>query len=506
MVSKKIIFLGLSLFGTVGYAQDSQKVKNESFIDRTSLYDVSLRRMNNLSSLKPSYFSQDYTSVQVGYDYSSKKNYDWQEGSGSQDFTFQSETYQILNNDITVWGNAHFKSIKLKGIRFNENLDYAQVYPYFLADSLGGDLIQESYYFGGGLAKRINKWTLGIEGYLTANQGYRQVDPRPLNKSTLIDLQGSLGRQLGDNYSLSMAIDYTFYKQTSRLSFVSLLGRPLIFNLNGPGAYNNLLTGMGPSGASNALAYYENNKLKFTFILSPKKSGLFSKWSIEQRTGEKFTNHSNESINFWTDEQLNIDLGYHKQLDSWYWHAMGAWNSRRMKGADGLFTTINSSGSGGYNKIADRSSYRYFSDSYQATLLVGSPSRWNTQLQVSYKENQEQYISPFRNMERPPLDISFSAQYFIKHKKNILETTVQIAKRTLTNQDFNFSNVNLSSEIGQLLANNWDYKVAKPIFADIQLQYLINLNNGIAPFVKLNAGYMSEVEQSKFALHLGINF
>ena len=506
MLSKKYIFLGCCISSLAGYAQDSLSVKNDVFIEKHAINSVFYRETNNLSSLKLRHYSQNYTTVQFGYDQYSKKKYDWQEGSGERDLTFQSETHQILNNDLAVWGKAHFKSKQLKDIRFNENLDYNQIYPYFLADSVGGDLQMESYNFGGGLAKSLDKWVIGIEGYLTANQGYRKIDPRPLNKSTTIDLRGSVSRDVGNDYTLSLGIDYEFYKQTSRLSFVSLLGRPLIFNLNGLGVFSNLLTGMGPSGSSQALAYYENNTLRGTLIWSPKKSGVFAKGIIAQRVGDKYTNHSNESINFFTDEQFQVDLGYIKQYDTWYWKAMSSWNSRRMSGADGLFSTVSSSASGGYEKFADRSSYRYFADRYVGTLLFGTSNIWNAQVEVAYQEHQEQYISPFRNMSWSPLDISLTAQYFYQHHNNRLETTVQVAKRTIHDANYSFSNVNLASEIGHLLNNNWDYRISKPIFAEMQLQYLINLNNGKMPFVKLNAGYASEVELSKFALHVGLNF
>ncbi len=506
MLSKKYIFLGFCISNLAGYAQDSLSVKNDVFIERNSIDRVLYREMNNLSSLKPRYFSQNYTSVQIGYNQHSKKKYDWQEGSGQQDLTFQSETHQILTNDLTVWGKAHFKSIQSKDIRFNENLDYRQIYPYFLADTVGGDLKVESYHFGGGLAKSFDKWVLGVEGYLTANQGYRKIDPRPLNKSTTIDVKGSVSRDLGLDHTLSLGVDYEFYKQTSRLSFVSLLGRPLIFNLNGPGVYSNLLTGMGPSGSSQALAYYENTTLRGTLLWSPKNSGFYAKGIVEQRVGDKYTNHTNEAINFFTDEQLQVDLGYIQQYNNWYWKAVGTWNSRRMSGADGLFNTVSTSAAGGYEKFADRSSYRYFSDRYAGTLLFGSSNIWNAQVEVAYQELQEQYISPFRNMSWSPLDISLTAQYFYHHRNHILETTVQVANRSIHHAYYTFTNVNLESEIGNLLNNNWDYRISKPIFAEMQLQYLINLNNGKKPFVKLNAGYASEVELSRFALHLGLNF
>lgn len=505
MVHKKIIWLGLSMCISIGYAQDTLRMEPAKYIAGNTIYDLSNRQLLNVSALKPSYYTDNYTRVQVGYTSLTKQKYDWQEGSGNKNLNFYSETYQHLSNGLTVWGDAHFKSIKQQNVSYNENLDYNKVYPYFVADTVGGDLKQESYHFGGGLAKSWSKWTLAGEGYLTANQGYRQVDPRPLNKSTDIELQGAVSRSIGGEYILSAAVDYEYYKQTSRLYFVSELGRPLILNMNGPAVYNNLLTGMGGSSSS-ALGYYVNNTLAATLILKPRQSGFYAKGKVMQRTGEKFSNHTNESINFWTDEQLGIDAGYMHQQGSWYWRAIASWQVRRMMGADGLFTTETSSSSGGYNKIADRSSYRYFSDRYAANFEVGDIAKWQAQLQVAYHKEQEQYISPYRNMEWSPLDISFSAQYFIKGKKNHFTPSIQVAKRSINNQDYSFSNVNFESGLGQLLMNNWEYRLVKPIFAQAQLLYLINLNNGMSPFVKINAGYATEVEMKKFELHLGINF
>ena len=78
-----------------------------------------------------------------------------QEGRGNQNFTVHSETYQKLPKGLTLWGNAYYSSQRLYNVKFNETADYNIVYPYVMADSIGGDMKAETYAFTGGIAKEI---------------------------------------------------------------------------------------------------------------------------------------------------------------------------------------------------------------------------------------------------------------------------------------------------------------------------------------------------------------
>ncbi|MGN6510957.1 MAG: DUF6850 family outer membrane beta-barrel protein, partial [Chitinophaga sp.] len=178
-----------------------------------------------------------------------------QEGSGRQQLNVHSETYLRGKNNTTLWGKAYYINEKLFKVQFNESSDYDLVYPYVMADTVGGDLNSETYAFSGGLAKGVGKYQLGLQAGFKGEQSYRNRDPRPKNISTALDLKIAASRKLGGKYLLALDLSGTKYNQANRLEFVSEIGEPLVYHDAGLGAYNEFLAGARMSANYNGLIY-----------------------------------------------------------------------------------------------------------------------------------------------------------------------------------------------------------------------------------------------------------
>ena len=106
----------------------------------------------------------------------------------------------------------------LRNVRWNSTSDYRLLYPYILADSIGGDLKQEQYHFYGGYTRMDGRFNYGITAGYRASQAYRQVDPRPRNITAELSADLSAGYRSG-TYVLGVAGGIRTYKQQQSVDF-----------------------------------------------------------------------------------------------------------------------------------------------------------------------------------------------------------------------------------------------------------------------------------------------
>ena len=110
-----------------------------------------------------------------------------------------------LSDRTRLWGNARYTTGKETGVVWNETADFELLYPYVMADSIGGDLSLQEYAFTGGYSGRARKFTWGIEGSYRAALEYRNRDPRPKNIVSDLDFAGGGSVRL-DKYVVGISI------------------------------------------------------------------------------------------------------------------------------------------------------------------------------------------------------------------------------------------------------------------------------------------------------------
>ena len=139
-------------------------------------------------------------------------------GDGALDGGFYAESFRRLDDRSVVWADARYVRGNRRNVRWNSTADYLLLYPYVVADSVGGDLTTEEYAFGGGYARRIGRFDIALRGDYRAAQEYRQVDPRPHNVVSDFTFRLGAGMELGRSV-LILDLRGRLYKQNSRISF-----------------------------------------------------------------------------------------------------------------------------------------------------------------------------------------------------------------------------------------------------------------------------------------------
>ena len=159
----------------------------------------------------------------------------WEEGKGRIGGRLESASLLRMKNGSALKGGVAYSKGMKKQVRWNSTSDFMLLYPYVLADSLGGDLQYETYSFHGNYARSSGKLHTAVSGSYRASHEYRKVDPRPRN--IVSDFSGTLTLgYLTDRQLFSLNASYRIYNQSQHVKF---------YNEHGANAIEWHLTGLG---------------------------------------------------------------------------------------------------------------------------------------------------------------------------------------------------------------------------------------------------------------------
>lgn len=130
-----------------------------------------------------------------------------------------------------------------------ESADMDIVWPYALADTVGGRQNIEVYGFSLGFSRGGKAVGWGAGGSYRALQSYRDRDPRPRNVSGLMRLEVGLEWKAWERYGISASAGMMLYKQTSSITFYSELGEDVVYHLTGPGTSYTRFNSLGKNTA-----------------------------------------------------------------------------------------------------------------------------------------------------------------------------------------------------------------------------------------------------------------
>lgn len=195
------------------------------------------------------------TTVGVGFEKTDKSDAtDIRLGKGGYDIKAGAETYTRYKS-FTLWGRAQYSNGKIRDIKWNETADAELLYPYLLADSVGGDMNNEVYRFEGGYSDHKGRLAWGGKMSYTALLQYRTVDPRPRNVSGTLDISAGIAGRVWRDYMVGGALYFRKYKQTNEVMFKSEMGVDKIYHLTGMGNHYTRWAGTGLSTYYDGYSY-----------------------------------------------------------------------------------------------------------------------------------------------------------------------------------------------------------------------------------------------------------
>lgn len=237
--------------------------RDSAYVNRYSLWrgttDVAL---GNPAFMTRAYMKSD-TQLGVRCDYRHQSDaFRLEDGTGMVLPGIFANTYIRLTKSSVVWGEASYSNGKHWDRVYNSVADFDLLYPYVIADSVGGDTHRERYFFSGGYAAERGRWQMGGVLKLRAEQEYRTYDPRM--RSVVYDVSLTAGAAVAvGGYRLGLSAEGNIYRQTADVDFYS--------EMNGMGELQ--MTGLGTDyvrfSGSNRDIFYKGKGGTLAFDVLP---------------------------------------------------------------------------------------------------------------------------------------------------------------------------------------------------------------------------------------------
>ena len=97
---------------------------------------------------------------------------------------FTADSWLRLDSASAAFASVEYVNGRTAGVLWNSSSDFLLLYPYVTADTVGGSLSYEKYFFSGGYSRRDGVVSYGVYGSYRALHEYRWIDPRPRNLSS----------------------------------------------------------------------------------------------------------------------------------------------------------------------------------------------------------------------------------------------------------------------------------------------------------------------------------
>ncbi|SOD12188.1 DUF6850 family outer membrane beta-barrel protein [Pedobacter xixiisoli] len=499
---KKLIFLIVFLSVANTYAQDTTYVNKvaEQVSPLVTLRD----EMYSSPALRPFYRNYNYALLAANLEKLDKDLYLKQEGSGYNSFRINSESFIKNITGISLWGKAYYNNEKIRQVNFNETLDYHYVYPYVMADTIGGDLNTETYYFGGGLSKKIGGLRYAFQGSFKGIQSFRNRDPRPKNISSDVNLSLSVAKELSKNKALSFDLNLQKYNQDNGLTFVRELGFPLVYHDAGLGVYNEILAG------TRLQAYYKGSRLGAQLNFTPTNlNGFSAQLGYHQFQLSKELSSIIDNISEVNEDNIHLALAYHvqSQKQSFIVRLKGAFVKR-----DGIEATFANIGSTSLYKVAEETRYINEKINVQLNAIYGNTTNklnWFVGLDGTFANYNENYILPDRFIDYQSLNLGAFISALRPIGKSILNLEFKANYLQILNSDYSWDNVKTNSGIYTMLSDNYEYLSSGTFIISAAARADLPMTSKINLFLKAKATqgtYSSRGNISELAFTVGCNF
>ncbi len=506
-MKKKYYFMAMIILATSHVGAQEANLVGKVF-EHTLLRDGVNASVFLNPAMQSFHYQHSLNTLNLGYDYrhaSTPKRLE--RGDGHRQAFVDVDAY-LHKGKATLWGNAYYVNGSTRNVRYNEITDFDLLYPYLMADTVGGKTQQEFYHFMGGFSYPLGKkWTIGAEGEYTAKMEYRTRDPRPKNLTGDLRAKVGVSYLLGVLHSLGAAVTARKYKQTNELKLYNEVSVPTIYHLTGLGNDYYRFRGVNTS------TYYKGYGVGGMLTYSQKdQRGWFAQAEYEYTNIDKIISTLNElPMATLESDRFHGTVGYLMNDGHQYYGANLDGEIYRKFGTENIFGTAQDNI---YPQIASAEFYtsaqsRIGMETFYQNVLSGKYScggKWK----LAYMGYSEKYQEPYRRLRYAAVATSLLLDGKVKVGKCLLMANVHGGYEWAIkkNNDDSFLSEDNSAMMQPLihtneyLANNrWN------MGADVEVPLLAARK--FLPFVKLSwqyDHYLQTAHQNTLVASVGIRF
>ena len=331
-----------------------------------------------------------------------------QDGNGTSSFLLNSESFQV-SGPLRFFGSATYSTGVRKKVGWCDVDDYQLLSPYLVADSVGGDYKNETYAFNGGVSYISGCWEYGIRAGYEGGVSYRQVDPRPLNTTSVIRINPGIVYQKG-NWQLGAFGQYERYRQNVDIE-IEKTDRKIYFHLlEGFGIYNKQFSALAESFTRNYKGNIFNGGIQASYGGKNHSTGLMIQTSNaylqadedDRRTPYKIEHHQIEAK--LSHENKILGKSLFLSGDYLYHQVIGNETQYQPQTINSTYTVWV------FATQSDRYQSRTHQAHFSALLADKNVNRFSVweQLDAIWKEEKQNYYYPYYHQEVQNLTSSAS--------------------------------------------------------------------------------------------------
>ena len=365
-------------------------------------------------------------------------------GDGLSNGVFEARAYLRLGKKSMATAGAGYENGKVRGVRWNSTADYALLYPYVVADSLGGDLQREQYHFYGGFASRAGRFVYGLGARYRAVHQYRDYDPRPRNMATDLSVSVSGNMRVG-GHSLGLGADVRFYKQVMDVAY---------YSQSGANSTQFHFTGLGHTyGRIDGVSYTETRHKGFGYGASASylpvgRNGFMAEGSFEFL-------RMNRQIHAFNEAPLTTLRTYAAEVRAGYQFRQGsvthmpyvqaAWQRRR-----GFEAIVDNGYLGEFKIIGRHEKYHLNAFASRAAWLISAgKGRWAIEAEpsVGLVAEKEEYVEPYSKLERLAVEPSLHLQAMLNSGNWLFVAAINARARISAGQKFRINPKHIQEDL-----------------------------------------------------------
>ncbi len=489
----------ISLGYTILQAQDSIDLYPKIYNQYNTERDLKNNLFYNPATMSD-YSSSSFSDFSLNYLKDDKKLFRQQTGSKSEGFTILTNSFQKLNENKTIWGNANYQNQDIFNIKWNENLDFDRIAPYIIADSIGGNMNIEQYKFGGGYNQKINKWTLGLQADYSAQQGSRPRDPRNVTTTSDLSMKIGFNFNLYKDWTIGVFANVNKYTQKISVKFISDIINPYLYNMNGFGAYNYFFSN------TNSSIHEEYGYTAGGQIIN-KKHDFYLNATLEKSKNTKKVTNAYYDISDLTTESNSIEIG------KFY-----SFNQNRIGFIAQLANQTRTGEEYGYTNnteitqvIFKRKAYRKETNTSKIQLYYElQKDKYSLAIIpfTDYQTIKESRLYPFNGQKYDCIQFGINLDFKQKIKNNqVLEFQPYYSQRQVINVT-NALNLNNIDFLNDMVLRDYTFLTSDITTVGASLRYHLELDK--IPAIFIGTQYQSQKIQNKnnnfTSLNLGITF
>lgn len=385
-----------------------------------------------------------------------------------------------------VFGRASYSKSNTDNIKWNTVIDYTELAPYIVGDTIGGKSYGEKYSFEGTYSLIQKKNTYAILAKYRSSESYRKLDPRP--KSTVSDLEVNLGAttEISSKYRFGAYVGFRNYQQDHSI----VAKRPgtgiKIFYLRGLGISDENFSTVVTNGGGVGNTYEKKGYFLGSQLFPISQTGWFQSFSYKKSKLEflKTVGKGYDAVNDLDTKEFNFSLGKQFQV------------TNKIVKVKSFVSLLNKNGSDYYYNhnrqllsVTEKYSARHSDGGFKGVLFIKNSkhsSLYSAMIKYSFDESEYQIATsknPKQELEYVTLKLNTGRNF--QFSKSSLNIKFGALAQYCINSDLITSSLAKGKANESLIVPNFEYLKSNWLNLTSNIRYDIDTKSTYGIYTKL---------------------